>query len=90
MVAFLGLVAANKEPEVQNSKTVRKFGRNTVRIHPSGPVGKLATRALLMEFRKSVILSGQRVEERRKSKVLVDSCEVDLSQCQCAEVCIVP
>ena len=90
IVFILGLVAESKQLETKDKsdKVGSRFKRQTTRIHPSGPIGKLATRALLLEFRTSVVSPGQRNEDRQSKDMpnLVETCDVDLSQCQCAEV----
>ena len=69
----------------------RRFGKNrNERNNPSNTVNKLATRTLMMEFRKASMSHAGGAgggEQGRKKSNLLDSCEIDLSQCQCAKVC---
>ena len=75
------MLASNKEMSNGRPTNRKRFGKSIDRTHPSSnkTITKLATRTLMMEFRSTQ-------ETRRKSSVGMEGCEVDLSQCQCAEV----
>jgi len=59
-----------------------RFYRHS-RVHPSGTVGTLAAKTLLMKFQGD---SDGIKASRRNDESLLDACEIDLSQCQCAEL----
>ena len=65
-----------------------RFGKSTERDHPSSnkTISKLATRALMTEFRMQSSMGQAQQEMSRKNQNFLDGCEIDLSQCQCAEV----
>lgn len=83
---FPGVLAQTKDASNEKQhNTFRKFSKQNTRVHPATTVGKLATRTLLMEFRKSSLADPNFC--KGKGQGLVEACDVDLSQCQCAEVC---
>lgn len=67
-----------------------RFGKSTDRDHPSSnkTIGKLATRALMTEFRMQSSMGQAHQEKSRKNHNFLEGCEIDLSQCQCVEVFI--
>ena len=86
---YVGVLATTKLAENGGRPVHRtRFGKSTGRDHPSSnkTLSKLATRALMTEFRMQSSMGQVQQEKSRKNHNFLDGCEIDLSQCQCAEV----
>jgi len=81
LIEMARVLATNKEAATERPANRVRFGKSIDRTHRSSnkTITKLATRTLMMEFRSTQ-------DSRRKSSVGMDQCDVDLSQCQCAEL----
>ncbi|XP_057290575.1 adenylate cyclase type 10-like isoform X2 [Hydractinia symbiolongicarpus] len=88
LIAMARLLAESQENrQLESQKNFRTFTKRVNRIHPSQTIGKLATKALLMEFKQSSILSGASSSQKtRKASTFVENCNIDLSHCQCAQI----